>query len=264
VNPSQPHVTSSRAAIEDRLRRQVLPILPASARGSIGRGRRLVRQVVRRPRWGNLLRSRPFSDSYGADRGTPADRVYLREFVLANSGHVRGDVLEMQRDEWSSLAARDGVSSITLLDIDGKNPDATLVADLCAPEPFRERSFDCEIVFQTLQYLPDPVGALENLWSALREGGCLLVSVPVIAPVDLMMGEGGDLWHMTPAGLGHLIRKAAPTAEVSVSGYGSLAAAAGFLYGIAAEEMPRAYEASDGRFPVVACAVALKPLQVQS
>src|SRR5262245_50153649 len=36
------------------------------------------------PRWGNLRRVRPFSASYGFDRGTPIDRYYLDTFLRAN------------------------------------------------------------------------------------------------------------------------------------------------------------------------------------
>lgn len=244
------------------LRSDLLPLLTPRAHHNLALLHPKVRRLVMRPRWGNLMRPKPFSDWYGADRGTPADRPYLSAFIEANARRVRGAVLEIQRDEWTPVALAAGggpVSSLEVVDVDASNPSVTLVTDLCGKDPFGDRVFDCQIVLQTIQYLPDPVGALRNLFSALGPGGSLLLSAPAISRVDDMCGPEGDLWHPTPAGLERLIGQALPEALVSVEGHGSLAVAAGFLYGISAEEMPRAYSRPDRRFPVVSCALVTKP-----
>ena len=47
------------------------------------------------PRWGNLRRVRPFSASYGFDRGTPVDRYYLDAFLQSHWTLITGRVLEV-------------------------------------------------------------------------------------------------------------------------------------------------------------------------
>lgn len=42
---------------------------------------RRVRRGLEMPRWGNLRRLRPFSEQFGAERGTPIDRYYLHRFL---------------------------------------------------------------------------------------------------------------------------------------------------------------------------------------
>lgn len=46
-------------------------------------------------RFGNF---RPLSASYGFDRGTPVDRLYIEEFLKLHSDDVRGRVLEIGDD----------------------------------------------------------------------------------------------------------------------------------------------------------------------
>ena len=50
---------------------------------------------------------------------------------------------------------------------------------------------------QTLQFLPDPRRALENLVAALKPGGTMLVTVPAISRV----ADETDRWRWTPHGL---------------------------------------------------------------
>ena len=238
-----------------------MPLLDPDMRRRLGRWRVKVRRVTGRPRWGNLLRQNPFSPVYGAERGTPADRHYLRAFVEANATCVSGAVMEVERDEWTSAAVAAGggpIRSLELVDIDPGNAAATFITDLSGPAPFGDRSFDCQIVLQTLQYLVDPVRAIQSLYRALKPGGTLLLSAPAIARVDDMCGPDGDLWHLTPAGLRRLLSCSLPDATTEVAGYGSLAVATGFLHGVSAEEMPKAYRWEDRRFPVVSCAVVRK------
>jgi hypothetical protein len=205
---------------------------------------------------GNMLRRRPFSSCYGADRGTPVDRWYLRRFVVEHLDLIRGDVLEVQGAEWAALADPDQVSRVEIIDLDPRNVRATLIADLCQPAALPEAAYDCAIVFQTLQYLSDVPQALRNLWAARRPGGVVLLSAPVTSRLDPTCGPSGDLWRFTPAGLEHLVVSAIPDAVVSVSGYGSVATGVAFLLGLPAEKLSaRQLAWHDEAFPLISCAV---------
>lgn len=65
-----------------------------------------------------------------------------------------------------------------VLDIDESNPRATIVADLAAARGIDPDQFDCFILIQTLQCVPDPVAAIRHAYRILRRGGVLLASVP--------------------------------------------------------------------------------------
>lgn len=214
----------------------------------------------RRPRWGNLRRAKPFSAHYGFDRGTPVDRLYIERFLTRRAGSIGGDVLEVRSADYTRRFGRPGLRS-HVVDIDASNPAATIVGDLCEAETLGDRAFDCAILTQTLQFLPDPGGALANLWRSLRPGGTLLVTVPCAARIDHESPES-DFSRWTPAGLRHLVDRSCGGAEIEIEAGGNLTAALAVLLGLAIEDMRRDDLATDDPvFPVIACAAATKPIE---
>jgi SAM-dependent methyltransferase len=223
-----------------------------------GRAQR-ARQLARRPRWGNLRRSSPFSASYGFDRGTPVDRHFIDAFVHRYREDVRGDVLEVKDGAYTTRFGGNRVRESHIVDIDKSNPAATIVADLSNRGSLPREAFDCTIVLQTLHLVPDPAGALENLGGALRPAGTLLVSVPTTARIDPDLFEV-DFRRWTARGLDRLLRAAYPSWSVEVRGYGNLVACVAALYGIAAEELREADLAPhDPYFLLGACARVRRP-----
>lgn len=214
-----------------------------------GRGRRIARPV----RWGSLRRTRPVSIEYGLDRGTPVDRVFIDRFFAAHASDIRGAVLEVGGPVFSGRHGR-GVESTDIVDIDPTNERATIVADLAAAAALPRAAFDCAVVPQTLQYVSDPRAAVANLHDALRPGGVLLITVPVIAKIDAHAADV-DRWRITPVGLRELLAAWCPTAEVSVESAGNVLVATAFLQGIAAEEMrPADFDVLDPMYPMIAMA----------
>ena len=189
-----------------------------------------------RPRWGNLRRTSPFSERFGADRGTPIDRIYIEDFLARHAGDVRGETLEVKDPGYTRRFGGSAVTKSDVLDVRPDNPEATIVADLGERGSLPAARFDCFILTQTLEYVPEPAGALANAWQALRPGGVLLVTVPTITRVDWVKGQE-DLWRWTPAGLERLLAQVLPEAETEVRGHGNLLAATAFLLGLAAEEL---------------------------
>lgn len=246
----------------ERVRRDMIPLLPPTTRAAVSHWYGGVQRRWRhRMSWSQWIPTRlePISDVYGSERGTPVDRVFLRRFVEQQQAIIAGDVLEMERPEWTGMVDRSRIGNLELLDRNPENPAATLIADLCADDPFGRRTFDCELVLQTLQYLPDVPKALSNLFGALRPGGTLLLSVPVISRLDYMCGVDGDLVRYTPSGLDRLLQRELAGAEIETFGFGNLPVAIGFLEGRCAEELQHALLRYDHRFPIISCAVIHKP-----
>jgi|SRR5689334_612239 len=225
--------------------------------------RRLVRSVVpirvrgipERARW---LQTRPLSESWGFDRGTPIDRFYIEEFLAGNRDVIRGRVLEIRSSAYtdrfgSAVAGRD------VLDIDATNPNATLVADLTATEDLPEARFDCFILTQTLQFVFDVRAAIAGARRMLRPGGTLLATVPSVSRIAPRYGQETDFWRFTPASCRRLFGDVFGADHVMVEPLGNVGAAVAFLRGAAVEEVPSSVlRANDADFPVIVAVRAVR------
>lgn len=202
----------------------------------------------------NQLPMSPLSPCYGYDRGTPVDRPYIDDFLTVHADLIRGDAAEIKDDTYLRRHGADRLTSVTIIDVDRGNPSATLHADLAAPDSVPPRRFDCIVLTQTLQLLPDPARTIRTLERALRPSGTLLVTVPSVARISPSGGDE-DRWRITPAGLRQLFT--GWTGAVTVTGYGNLRTCLAALLGEAAEDLaPGQLEHRDPNFPLIACAAA--------
>jgi SAM-dependent methyltransferase len=246
---------SARDRLHDLARRLPHPVRHAARQvARWPRGRRMARPV----RWGSLRRTRPVSSSYGLDRGTAVDRVYLDRFFDARRADIRGAVLEVGAPVFSGRFGT-GVISTDVVDIDPRNDRATIVGDLGVPGLIPVESFDCVIVPQTLQYVADPRVAVVGLHAALRPGGVLLITMPMIAKLDDRAADV-DHWRITPVGMRAALAAWCPGAEVTVESAGNVLTATAFLQGLAAEELrPEEFDVVDPMYPMIVMARVRRP-----
>lgn len=204
-----------------------------------------LRRLALRARFGDLSRVEPL-DGWGFGRGTPVDRWYIERYLTGCAPLVRGHAVEVQDDVYST---RLGASSVNVLDIDPANPRADVVGDLCAPETLAPQRYDVAVVTQTLQLVSDPLAAVTHLVTALRPGGVLLMTTPVVS----RLANDADRWRWTPVGMQDLLTAAAPAgASVEVVGMGNALASRAFLFGLAAEDLDEAVLARhDARYPLL-------------
>ena len=214
-----------------------------------------VRGIPGRARW---LHTKPLSDSWGFERGTPIDRDYIEGFLERHAEAVRGDVLEIKTSAYTERFGR-GVTSRNVLDIDPSNARANIVADLADTAQLPEGRFDCFILTQTLQMLYDVRAAVASAHRMLRPGGTLLVTVPCISRIIPRYGLDADFWRFTPASCRRLFGDGFGPPQVTVEALGNVAAAVAFLRGAAVEELPpRVLGAADPYFPVIIAVRAVK------
>ena len=212
--------------------------------------------MVRLPVWISLRRTRPVSDHWGFDRGTPVDRYYFDEFLEEHRGDIRGDVLEVKSPDYTRRFGS-GVTAEHVLDIDPDSPGATVVADLNEPSSLPTGAYDCFLLMQTLQLIRYPEVALATAWSSLRPGGTLLLTVPTASRVERAYG---DYWRFTAAGVEELLSRNCPGARVDVRSYGNVLACTAFLLGLATQELRTdRLRDHDPDVPLVVCARATKP-----
>lgn len=215
-------------------------------------------QRVRHPAWlGTIRRTKPLSNHYGRDRGTPVDRYYIEQFLAAEHAAIRGRVLEVMNRDYT-VRFGDAVDSSDVLDIDPGNPDATIIADLTAADAVPTGSFDCFILTQTLQYIYDLEATVAHAHRILRPGGTLLCTVPVVSRIDRLQLES-EYWRLTAAACSRLFGDVFPSNNVAVRERGNVLAAVAFLVGMAAEELSRReLERDDPFFPVLVTVRATK------
>ena len=68
--------------------------------------------------------------------------------------------------------------------------------------PFRAMQFDLVLCTQVLEYLPDPMLAVEEIRRVLRKGGVAFISAPSIFIRD----SDKEYWRFLPEGLRYLLR----------------------------------------------------------
>jgi SAM-dependent methyltransferase len=199
----------------------------------------------------------PLSDDYGIDRGTPIVRAYIEEFLGQHQEAIRGSVLEVGDPRYTASFGSGGVTTSTVVDIDGANRQATLIADLNEANALPDESFDCIILTEVLHLLKSPGTCLQSCYRALRADGSVLITVPALKRLNPQAPDS-DYLRYTPAGLGLLLRRSWD-GPFSVTWYGNLRACVAFLVSQVSEEIgAEELRFRDERFPLTVAARAQK------
>lgn len=208
------------------------------------------------PRWGNLRRLRPFSDSFGFDRGTPVDRYYLHRFLTRHGGDITGEVLEIQLPGHTERFGRGVTTAHTVDIVPSFNP--TYCCDLAQAEGvIPSDRYDCFLLPNTLSVLRDLEGCLRQALRVVRPGGVILASTAALGP---LLPEPCDYWRMSAEGWREVANRVWPGCEIEVAGHGNHVAVLAAVLGLAHEELRREeLEAQDSRYPVLVTLRCRKP-----
>jgi SAM-dependent methyltransferase len=219
--------------------------------------RKRLRRLTR-PAWlGTVRRTRPLSDVWGRERGEPIDRYYIEHFLDEHRGRIHGRVLELLNSNYTQRFGS-GVERSDVLDIDPRNRDATIVADLARADSIASDTFDCFILTQTLQFITDVPAAIAHAHRVLKPGGTLLCTVPAVSRIGRRYLDS-EYWRFTAAGCSVLFAEAFEGRDVEVRSRGNVLVAVAFLLGMAQEELRmRELEADDPFFPVIVTVRATK------
>lgn len=201
--------------------------------------------------FGGLSNTRPISLNFGWDRGTPIDRYYIENFLADQAGKITGRVLEIGDDTYSRRYGSN-VSRQDVLHIDPHHANATLFGDLTEPGVLPDEAFDCIVLTQTLQLIFQLEKAVTHLYTALKPGGTLLLTVPGISSID--RGEWADswCWSFTAVSIRQLFQVLFVSETLDIKTHGNVFAATAFLQGAALEEIDRAkLDIQDQAYPVI-------------
>jgi hypothetical protein len=207
---------------------------------------------ARRNDLGDFDRIAPFSAFWGADRGRCVDRYYIESFLARHADDIRGDVLEVHDADYTRRFGNTKVQSSSVLDIDPGNRAATIVGDLQRLDAIPDGRFDCVILTQTLQFIPDVPAALSECRRLLRPGGTLLATLPSASRVSPEQGPDGDYWRFTAAAARIVFSRAFGPCTVTVESFGNVLVGVASLFGLACEDLePSDFAHDDPYFPLV-------------
>jgi SAM-dependent methyltransferase len=211
-------------------------------------------------RFGNFRRVTPIHAGFGMGRGTYIDRYYIEKFLEENSPHVKGHVLELSDNDYTVRFGGEHVTQSEILDLRPDHSAATIIGDLTSADQIPSDSFDCIILTQVLNFIYDIHAAVQTVHRILKPGGCVLVSVPGIAPLSPdEMEYCGDYWRFTRLSLKGLFEEAFGKGQVEVESRGNVLAAVAFLHGLAVEELEP--EELDFRDPFYEVSVLLRAVK---
>lgn len=187
---------------------------------------------------GDLRRLEPVSENWGFDRGTPLDRYFIERFLADQALLVRGRVLEIGDTTYARRFGGNRVSTADVLRLAGSGPEVTFVGDLSEGAGLPSDAFDCVILTQTLQFIPEPHRALDTVHRALKPGGNALITIPFISRLDQDPDEQWSTqWGFTSHGAARMAASAFPDGTIETHAYGNVLVASAFLQGLAAEEL---------------------------
>ena len=200
------------------------------------------------PRWGNLRRTRPFSATYGFERGQPIDRYYLHNFLEAHRQLITGDVLEVQGTSYTDRFGRDVIRA-DCFDIEARFAPTYLCDFAHCAEVIPDHAYDCLLLPNTLSHFRKLDRCLEQALRVVRPGGVILASAAGLLPLT---GDVPDYWRLTPQGWREKLGAAWPGAALEVEGHGNCLSSVGAQFGLALEELSTAeLDVHDPRFPVL-------------
>ncbi|MDF8333126.1 class I SAM-dependent methyltransferase [Novosphingobium cyanobacteriorum] len=205
--------------------------------------------------FGDLARTTPIAPHYGYLRGGAVDRYYIEGFLARRGADIRGRVLEVATAIYARAYGQ-GVSQVDELDsIPG--PNVAFAGDIGTEGLLPSDAFDSIVFTQTLQYVFEPAVAVAQLYRALKPGGVLLATIPVITPLE--PGDNGWLWTFTPKVARRLFHATFGAENCSIEIHGNVFAATCYLHGIVVEDIDtKMLEPVDECYPVTIAIRAVK------
>lgn len=207
---------------------------------------------------GDFNRTSPFSTEFGYDRGGPIDRYYIERFLARNALSIKGRVLEIGDNSYTTQYGGENVLKSDVLNI-SDSPGATFIGDLSNAPHLPSQAFDCIILTQTLHLIYDYKEAIKTCYRILKPNGTLLLTVPGISHIDYDVWSDYWLWSFTKKSVERLLQETFPCHSVRVHAYGNVLVATSFLYGMGVSEITNyQLEYADPHYQLVITAVAKK------
>lgn len=221
--------------------------------------RKLLKRLLAPVDWKNLRTTKPISNVFGFDRGTPIDRYYIEKFLNAHRSAIQGRVLEIAENTYTMKFGQPGLTS-EILSYSSDHRAATIVGDLTKPEALPSDVVDCFICTQTFNFIYDFKRAIGGAHQLLKPGGTLLVTLAGLSQISQYdMERWGDYWRFTTKSAEMVFGEIFGKENVQVKSFGNVLASVSFLHGLSQEELtPQELDVNDPNYQIVITVVAKK------
>lgn len=201
----------------------------------------------------------PVSRIFGSERGKAVDRYYIEKFLNVYSNDIRGTVMEVANNKYTTMFGGVNVEKSIVCHVLGLGNNSIKV-NFETGEGIIENSVDCLICTQTLQYIFDLKEAILNIYKVLRSKGVALITVPGIKPLcEYDSNLWGEYWSFTRDSVDRLCNSLGSNVDYEVGLYGNCKAATAYLYGICLEEMNQIdLDFCDSQYPFIITARIVK------
>lgn len=218
------------------------------------------KRIFLRPSNSWLERLSPFSSVFGLDRGHAIDRKYIEQFIFFERNLIRGEILEVGDNYYSSLFG-DKVTKTTVV---GQGVDNECMVyrdiDLTIESTYNNlEKFDCIIATNVLNFIFDFELAVVGLARLTKTDGCCLVTVSGLSQISRYDSERwGDYWRFTNSSIGRVFDKYFSNVEIYTHGNAPLAAA--MIMGLSVEDVPaKLFEYNDEDYQICITVKAYSP-----
>lgn len=196
----------------------------------------------------------PISRRFGAEFGTPIDRVYIRDFIEKNKRDITGDIIEIGDLRYSKEFAHD-VNKMRVLHVDGIGENA-IKGNLETGEGIEVNSADCLICTQTIQHIKNPDKVIDNIYKLLKPNGVALISNGFLTEISSYSYRNwGEYWRFSDQGIRSMLQKRFADDRIAVIPYGNVKTALAIQYGVCAEILSKEdFEFNDVQYQVTVCA----------
>ncbi len=197
--------------------------------------------------------TKPLSDHFGYDRGTPIDRYYIEEFLSKNAHLITGICLEIESTMYIEKYGS-GVIRADALDINPANKSAAIIADLRSMPQVPSETYDCLVLTSTFGMIDDLDSAVSECYRILKPGGVLLATLSAINRVEY---PEANFWAFRSASAKYIFGKYFQ--NVNVESYGNVLVGQAFLVGQSLQDLaPKELNTHDPHYPVVIAVRAKK------
>jgi hypothetical protein len=200
------------------------------------------------------------SRKFGSDRGTPIDRVYIKNFIGSYKNLFVGNCLEVGYPEYL-LNFSVPINQITVLGVN--NPDKRfdfLSCDLSQRIKLQSKKYNIFICTQTFNFIKDYSTAIQNSAKLLKEDGAMIGTVSGLSALSKFDDDRwGDYYRFSPRAIREALNKSFNEVEIVV--YGNLYSAIHYLAGHSYEDLQNKnlIDKSDELYPIIIGFYARRP-----
>jgi glycosyltransferase involved in cell wall biosynthesis len=197
--------------------------------------------------WGNIRNLVPIGKLLDVPRGTSIHAFYCQKALSACRAVVKEPMLYIGEPQTESsrqtMTALLGADNLAMLQ--------TVTVEEFQSKHWGASQFNCILISDCLEYLPDPAPLLALAKQLLNPNGVLLAILPGLQSGHRQCGVKNLHWRFTTHSASNLFEQQFGREQLQIASYGNVLTTVAALHGLAAEELkPQELEPQDPAYEV--------------